>query len=371
MSSSAQEVSIDAQELARRLAAGETVTVLDVRDEPEEAVSAPGVITRRVDVESALADPHGLARELEGPVIVACNRGIKAQPVAAALREAGTDAIVLAGGVRAWLATLQARPIELGLPGLKLLQIQRPGRGCLSYLLASGERALVVDPAPDADFYLAQARELGAGIEAVFDTHLHADHLSGARALADATGARLLLPAASLERGVAYAERVTPVEDGQRIELGGLELRALALPGHTTDMTGLLVGGRALVGGDSLFADGIARPDLQRRDPAGARAMARTLHETLHERVLSLPAETVLLPGHTHPGVRAEAVAPTLAQVRSAVPELELDAASFAAAVAEDLPPRPANFTEVIAANSGLRTADPDLEQGANSCATR
>lgn len=371
MSGSTQEVAIEAPELARRLAAGERITVLDVRAEPEEAVTGVGVTTRRVDADSAIADSQNLARELRGPVVVACGRGISARPVAAALREAGADAMVLAGGVRAWLATLQAHPVELGLPELELLQIQRPGRGCLSYLLASGGRALVVDPAPDVDFYLAQARELGAEIEFVLDTHLHADHISGARALADATGARLLLPAGSLERGVAYAERVTPLADGERLKVGGLELRVVALPGHTTDMTGLLVGGRALIGGDSLFADGIARPDLERRDPDGARAMARTLHRTLHERVLSLPEETVLLPGHTHPGVRAEAVAPSLAEVRRAVPELALGAAEFAEAVVDGLPPRPANFAEVIEVNAGLRPADPELEQGGNSCATR
>src|SRR5439155_19801346 len=106
-----------------------------------------------------------------------------------------------------------------------------------------------------------------ARITDVFDTHLHADHLSGARALAAATGATLRLPAAAVERGVAYA--VTPVADGDELDLGGIPVRALALPGHTSDMTGLLVAGRVLVAGDSLFADGIARPDLQRGDAAG------------------------------------------------------------------------------------------------------
>ena len=98
-----------------------------------------------------------------------------------------------------------------------------------------------------------------------------------------------------------------------------MALRAISLPGHTTDMTGLLVADRALVGGDSLFADGIARPDLQRGDAEGARAMARTLHATLHERVLTLGDDVVLLPGHAHPGVRSGAVASPLSAVRAAV----------------------------------------------------
>ena len=79
--------------------------------------------------------------------------------------------------------------------GLEVRQVQRPGRGCLSYVLATGGHALVVDPAPDADFYVALAQGLGARIDTVVDTHLHADHLSGARALAHATGATLRLPA--------------------------------------------------------------------------------------------------------------------------------------------------------------------------------
>jgi glyoxylase-like metal-dependent hydrolase (beta-lactamase superfamily II) len=277
---------------------------------------------------------------------------------------------VLEQGIRGWLWTLQHRPVDLGVPGLDVRQVQRPGRGCLSYLVATSGQALVVDPAPDAQFYADLAAELGARVTAIVDTHLHADHLSGARALAVATGALLLLPAAALERGVAYP--VTPLHDAAAVALGDVEIRAVALPGHTTDMTGLLIAGRALVGGDSLFADGIARPDLQKGDPDGARAMGRLLHATIHERVLALGDDVVLLPGHTHPGVHAAAIAPTLGDVRRAVPELALiDPDAFAAALLADMPPRPANYEAVIAVNAGTRSFDPDLEAGGNSCSTR
>ena len=106
--------------------------------------------------------------------------------------------------------------------------------------------------------------------------------------LSEQAGATLRLPALALERGVACAGEVEPVGDGDTIMLGPIALRAIALPGHTTDMTGLLVADRALIGGDSLFLDGLARPDLQQSDPQGARAMARILHQTLHDRVLAL-----------------------------------------------------------------------------------
>ena len=149
-------------------------------------------------------------------------------------------------------------------------------------------------------------------------------------------------------------------------------VRAIALPGHTSDMTGLVVERAALVAGDSLFADGIARPDLQRGDPAGARAMARTLHATLHDRVLALGDDVVLLPCHTRPGVNAEAIAPRLADVRASIPELAIaDADEFAETLLKGMPPRPANYEAIMAVNAGIEPFDPDLETGGNSCASR
>ena len=366
------ETTIPASLLADRVAAGRPVTVLDVRDDASWGIEGPQVRQLHVPARRALSDPAGIARGLAGPVAVVCNRGVSARPVARALRDHGVDARALEEGMRGWISALQARRVRLDLEGVVVLQIQRPGRGCLSYLVAAGPRALVVDPAPDAGFYDALAADLGAGVTDVVDTHLHADHLSGARALAERTGATLRLPAPALDRGVVYAERVEPLRDGDAIELGGVTLRALALPGHTTDMTGLQIEGLVLMSGDSLFADGVARPDLQHGDPQGARAMARTLHATLHERVLALGDDVVLLPGHTHPGVNAEAIAPTLGDVRAAVGELAIaDARAFAESLVADMPPRPANYEAVIAVNAGARPFDAALETGGNSCATR
>jgi glyoxylase-like metal-dependent hydrolase (beta-lactamase superfamily II) len=356
--------------LAERVAAHGPLTILDVRDDASWAIEGPGVTVRHVPADTALADPAATAATLDAPVTVVCNRGITARKVAEALAREGVQTDVLDGGMRGWIGTLRAVAVPTGVPGLEVRQVQRPGRGCLSYLAAAGGRALVVDPAPDAAFYLALAAELGATITDVVDTHLHADHLSGARELAARTGATLRLPAPALERGVAYD--VTPLADGDAIPLGDVPVRAVALPGHTTDMTGLLLGERLLVSGDSLFADGIARPDLQQGDPEGARAMGRLLHATLHDRVLALGDDVVLLPGHDHPGVRDGAVAPTLGEVRARVAELSIeDPTAFADALLADMPPRPANYETVIAVNAGTHPFDPELETGGNSCSTR
>lgn len=366
-----EEISPNA--LADRLAAGGELPVLiDVRVDPEWAIEAPALELLNIPVEEARARVPQLAGELDGPIVVVCARGKMARIVAAELREAGADAVVLEGGMSGWLQALQDRDVDVDLPaGAEIVQIQRPGRGCLSYLVAAGKEALVVDPAPDTAHYLELAERLGAEITDVVDTHLHADHISGARELASRAGARLRLPRAALERGVAYEGDVTPLDDGDRVGLGDLVVTAVALPGHTTDMTGLLVADRALIAGDSLFAEGIARPDLQRGDPEGARTMARRLFTTIHERVLGLGDDVILLPGHTDPGVLAGAVAPEIWRVEQANPLLGIiDPDEFAEALLEAMPPRPANYETIIAVNSGRAVADPDLETGGNSCST-
>ncbi|MBJ7471045.1 MAG: MBL fold metallo-hydrolase [Solirubrobacteraceae bacterium] len=360
---------ITPDQLLSRVARGEHVELLDTRGADGWTISGPGVhVTQRPSAQ-LLADPAAAAESLPDDVIVICNRGISARTIAEQLRKRGNNASVLEGGMRGWIGALRAVPVETPVEGVQILQVQRPGRGCLSYVVASGGSALVVDPAPDPATYLELAARLGVTITDVVDTHIHADHLSGARALADQAGATLRLPEAALARGLAYADRITPLRDGDQIQVGEQSLRVVSLPGHTTDMTGLVVGEQVLIGGDSLFADGIARPDLQEGDPEGSRAMAATLYATLHEKVLSLGDDAILLPGHAHPGILTDAVAPTLGQVRAKVPELALgSAAEFAEALVAGMPPRPANYQAIIAVNSGDAPLDLDLESGGNSC---
>lgn len=359
-------------QLERELGQGAAVAVLDIRDPEEFArwrVDTCGVPILNVplgDLDRAVGAIAAVGRR---ELRVICTRGKSSVAAVEELVRRGVPAASVRGGMIAWGRLLVADPVDIGTP-TAVVQLRRQSRGCLSYVLARDGQALVVDPAPDVDAYVREAERLGARITGVLDTHVHADHLSGARALADRTGAALHLSRAALARGVRDAGRVDPVADGDLLPLGAAEVRVLALPGHTSDNTGLLVDGRALVLGDSLFADAVARPDLEAGDE-GAPEAARVLYRTLRERVLTLPDDLVLLPCHYAGGRVPGAIAPTLGEVRRSQELLELDEDAFVERVLSEMPERPQNYRAIIAVNlgdSGLAEVDR-LEVGANNCA--
>jgi glyoxylase-like metal-dependent hydrolase (beta-lactamase superfamily II)/rhodanese-related sulfurtransferase len=366
---------IPATELEHELGSGAEIAVIDVRerDAYESWHLDPGSTARLSNVPEHVleADP---AAALEGvpadvPVRVICNAGVTSRRMAGVLAALRPGVVSVSGGMIGWSRLLASDPVPLPGPA-RVMQFRREARGCLSYLVAGGRRALVVDPAPDVEPYLVSAEQLGVSVAAVLDTHVHADHLSGARELAERSGAVLHVSGAALARGIRDPQRFTAVADGDLLDVG-TDVQVLALPGHTTDMIGLMVEGRALIAGDSVFADSVARPDLEAGD-AGADVAARQLYVTLQTRVLTLPAETVLLPCHYPGGRLARPIAPTLAEVRRAVPELDAGEDEFARFLLASMPPRPANYEQIIAANLGESSdaeAASRLEVGANNCA--
>ncbi|WP_376796419.1 rhodanese-like domain-containing protein [Thermogemmatispora sp.] len=234
---------ISVETLCAWLESGQAVTILDVRPGAAYAAwSIPG--SRHIEAYEALkaGQTGGLeSLELPGerPIVVVCQSGQVSQRAAAILAARGLPAYSLEGGMRAWslawntaLVPLpcSSGPTQPG-PGKEeerrqVIQIRRTGKGCLSYLISDGAVALVLDPSLEPAVYLQQARRRGWQIVAVLETHIHADHLSRARLLAEASGARLLLPA---QRRVAFPFQ--PLADGERLALGRLELQALHTPG--------------------------------------------------------------------------------------------------------------------------------------------
>jgi glyoxylase-like metal-dependent hydrolase (beta-lactamase superfamily II) len=258
---------------------------------------------------------------------------------------------------------------ELPLPDrpVRLIQLRRTGKGCLSYLAGSEGAAAVIDPALAPEIYLRLARSQGWTIRYVLETHIHADHLSRGRKLAEQAGATLYLPA---QERVAYS--FEPLREGQTLPLGAAQVTALHTPGHTLESMSYLLDGRALFTGDTLFLAAVGRPDLE-ASPDEARSRACLLYHSL-QRLLSLPAETLILPGHTSQPVAFDGhpVAASLAEVREQIQLLRLPQERFVESLLARIPPTPPNHRRIVELNEAglLPETDPtELEAGANRCA--
>jgi len=372
--------SITPGELLRMISAGDSVSVLDLRDRDEvetwriegEAVSVSQAPMMRFAAAEARGGVADLASELgiDDPVVVVCAEGEASDHVAGLLTDAGIDARNLAGGMAAWANLYRSAEIEVG--DTTIVQYHRPSSGCLSYMVASYGEAILVDPLRAfVGRYVEDAGKRGVSITAAVDTHVHADHVSGIRDLAAETGARTIVPAGALDRGVTFEAET--VGNGEVIRVGNASIEARQVPGHTTEMTAFHLG-KVLLSGDSLFLSSVARPDLE-GGAAGASELAGQLHESLGD-LLSLPDDTLVAPGHLAPGTTPGndgANTATLGDLRQRIDLLGLDRDAFVARVLEDMPPRPANYERIIAANLGRAEIEPaeafELELGPNNCA--
>jgi glyoxylase-like metal-dependent hydrolase (beta-lactamase superfamily II) len=374
----ADSPSITSEELFARLRDGEATTVLDVRDRDEfEAWHVDGraaAAVQRPHVKFVAASATGtvadLVADLADPIVVVCARGQSSAQVAEMLIEEGRDAANLAGGMEAWAEYYAAA--EVPHDEATVVQYQRPSSGCLAYLVVSGDEAAVVDPLRAfADRYVADAEAHGATLTYAVDTHVHADHVSGVRTLAE-SGADVVLPAGADDRGLAF-EPDRRLADGDSLRVGDVLIDAVALPGHTTEMTGLALGDLHLVG-DTLFLRSVARPDLE-AGAEGAPELARRLHATLGERIRALPDDSRIAPGHfADPAdARDRLYVDALPALVGSIPALSMDEDAFVDHVVSDVPPRPNNYERIIDVNLGRETADDEtafeLELGPNNCA--
>src|ERR1700733_4595977 len=178
--------------------------------------------------------------------------------------------------------------------------------GCLahaSYLIAylTSKTAIVVDPQRDIQQYIDDANKLGVHIRHVFLTHFHADFLAGHLELRDRCGADIRLGAQ------AKAEyKFVPMKDGDTLEFPGLRLQVLETPGHTIESISILVFDLeksadkpyAVLTGDTLFIGDVARPDLRASLGWTAQELGGHLYDSLHNKLLPLPDETLVYPAH-------------------------------------------------------------------------
>ncbi|WP_436794557.1 MBL fold metallo-hydrolase [Actinospongicola halichondriae] len=355
---------ITASELAQTIGTEAEPFVLDVRDRDEHtAWRIPGATNIPVAELADRLDEIPKSR----PVVVHCAAGGRSLQAYQILEPSGFDVVDLEGGMGSWAKVYDTAELTAG--GATVVQVRRRAKGCLSYVVGSCGEAYVVDPSLEVEVYEGIAADHDWKIVGVFDTHLHADHLSGARLLARRSGATLYLNPAD-----TFDFDYEPLTDEQVFTLPcgtDLGVSVLHTPGHTEGSTIFRVGDDAILTGDTLFVDGVGRPDLADR----AEEFAHNLYTSLHERVLSLGDQARVLPSHVGEDVDirpGEIVTATVGDLRRELRPLALDEDAFvswAAAAATDRPP---NYVEIIHANMGRPRVDADelrdLELGPNRC---
>lgn len=244
-------------------------------------------------------------------------------------------------------------------------QVIHDDLGCASYLVGDEEAgvAAVVDPKLAVDEYVVLARYLGVRIEHILETHNHADHVSGHGRLAAATGATIHI---HRDAGAEYEHE--PFDDGWELDLGALRVRAVHTPGHRPEHTAFVLidtargddAPWAVLSGDSLFVGDVARPDLAVAKEDGARGIFRSLRD----RLLTLPGEVEVWPGHLGgsmcggPGMDLK-VSSTLAFERAHNDALRIDDEDeFVDHALAGLGPQPPNFPAIVALNRGPLACD-------------
>ncbi|AZV60185.1 MBL fold metallo-hydrolase [Peribacillus frigoritolerans] len=307
-------------------------------------------------------------------VMVVCAKEGSSVMVAEMLSEAGLDVFYLKGGMKAWSEHLE--PVKIGelAKGAEIYQFVRLGKGCLSYMVVSNGEAAVIDSTRMIDAYLDFADDIGVKITHVLDTHLHADHISGGRRIAEVTNAAYWLPP---KDAAEVTFEYQPLESGNVITIGhtAIDIQALYSPGHTIGSTSFVVDQKYLLSGDILFIDSIGRPDL-----AGlAEDWVGDLRETLYTRYKELSEELIVLPSHfmiidelNEDGSVAKKLGALFAENHG----LNIaDETEFRELVTGNLPPQPNAYQEIRETNMGKIEPDDEkqreMEIGPNRCAVR
>ncbi|MBT2570787.1 MBL fold metallo-hydrolase [Planococcus sp. ISL-110] len=368
-----------AKQVARKVIDNEPLFILDVRNGDAFAdwkIEGGNIQYLNTPYFDLLDGVEEVASELpkDRDILVVCAKEGSSVMVAEMLAEEGVDSAYLEGGMKAWSEHLE--PVKVGdlKNGGELYQFVRIGKGCLSYMAISDGEAAIIDATRMTDVFLDFAQEKGATIKHIFDTHLHADHISGGRHIAEATGATYYLPPADAEDVVFdYTELI----HGLEVELGGakIEIEALYSPGHTIGSTSFIVDDQYLMTGDILFIDSIGRPDL-----AGlADDWVGDLRESLYSRYKELADDLIVLPAHFMIIEELNAdgsVSKKLGDLFKENHGLNIeDEQEFRDMVTKNLPPQPNAYQDIRQVNMGKITPDNEVQRemeiGPNRCAVR
>ncbi|MGM8215754.1 MBL fold metallo-hydrolase [Bacillaceae bacterium W0354] len=371
---------ITAQEVARKVINKDSLFILDVRNEDafnDWKIEGEHFNYLNKPYFDLIDGVESIKDQLpkDEQILVVCAKEGSSQFVGEQLVEAGFEIIYyLEGGMKAWSEYLEPVKVADLKDGGELYQFVRLGKGCLSYMAISDGEAAIFDAVRMKDVFIDFANNKNVTIKHVFDTHLHADHISGGRHIAAEVGATYWLPPKDAEEVVFDYE---PLNDGDNIQIGKstIDVQALYSPGHTIGSTSFIIDNQFLLTGDILFVDSIGRPDL-----AGvAKEWVEDLRETLYKRYKELSNSLIVLPAHfmTINELNGDgSVAKKLGDLYEDNHGLNIeDSEEFQKLVTENLPPQPNSYMEIRKTNMGKLAPtieeQREMEIGPNRCAVR
>ncbi|MBP1930874.1 MBL fold metallo-hydrolase [Ammoniphilus resinae] len=367
-----------AQDVAKMVMNNEELFILDVRNESDfndwkiEGESIEIINIPYFDLLDGV-DPALSKIPESKKVLVVCAKEGSSKFVGEQIVEAGrANVFYLQGGMKTWSEHLE--PVKVGdlKAGGELYQFVRIGKGCLSYMIISNGEAAVIDTVRMTSVFDDFAKSHQAKIKHTMDTHLHADHISGGKQLADRVGATYWLPPKDAEEVTFLYNKL---EEGQDITVGNttVKIHPIYSPGHTIGSTSFIVDDRYLLTGDILFVESIGRPDLAGK----AEDWVGDLRQTLYDRFAKLSMDLEVLPAHfgkvSELGEQGK-VSARLGDLFKQNPGLQIhDEQEFRRTVTENLPPQPNAYQEIRQTNMGKMKPTEDEQQemeiGPNRCA--
>ena len=348
---------------------GVPIFILDVRPMSQrEEWQIPG--SHYLDAYKRLNEgDYSVMDEIEIPenrkVVTVCAAGRTSQIAADILRKKGIDASSLYGGMKAWNTAWNTAQKKFD--DFEVLQIRRTGKGCLSYIVSSNNEAVIIDASLPLEVYLQRAKQYNLSVRYVIETHIHADHLSRSNEIAKYFNAPLFLP---VPNNVKFPFNMIVPETA--FPIGNITLQTIPSPGHTLESVSFYIAGRLVFTGDTLFTNGVGRPDLK-ADEQESRKKAATLYHSL-KKLLLLPDEVIILPAHTNKPVEFDRlmIYSTIGDAKGNIPMLQKDESIFTDFLLQNIPQPPANYLSIAEKNLTGEFSESDsgdLEVGANRCA--
>lgn len=303
-------------------------------------------------------------------IVTVCNAGVTSQKASMMLESLGYKTSVLEKGMAGW-NTLHILADISNENDLIIKQLIRIGKGCLSYIVGSKitKECIIIDPSQFIEEYQGIAENFELSIKGVIETHIHADHLSGAKLLTDIAKTKYYVSSDDIKARVDFED----LKNKEEIKIGNISIEIIKTPGHTNGSVCLLVDKKILLTGDTLFLEGVGRPDLG-RNKTELEIGAKSLYNSL-EIIKSLDNEIIILPAHFTDYTTLPICKKLSDLIKNNKPLKINSEHQFIDYITSSLPITPSNYEQIKDINLKCiqvpRQIGEQLEFGPNRCASK